>query len=169
MSILHVAPEPSLSQLLRAIPNVEYVGGDITRQYGPERIDVTNLEFADGRFDATVCNHVLEHVPEDTTAMREICRALKPGGWAILQVPDVWANQTDEDPNITAADARARFGQADHVRQYGWDYVDRLRAAGFEVQVSRGEGIFTPKMIERYRLRKFGEIEPIFFARRPIS
>jgi hypothetical protein len=79
---------------------------------------------------------VLEHVQDDRQAMRELYRVLKPDGWAILLVP-ITAEQTIEDASITQPDKRRDlFGQADHVRRYGPDYVDRLRSAGFHVEIS---------------------------------
>jgi SAM-dependent methyltransferase len=167
MSVLHVAPEPVLRDRFANVPGVRYVGGDLTAQFGPEEIDVTQLRFADESFDAVVCNHVLEHVPNDRRAMHELARVLKPGGWAVLQVPDVEAPRTDEDPAVTDPGERERrFGQHDHVRRYGWDFVDRLREAGFSVAVERPETELPAEVVERCRLRKFGEVEPIFIGRR---
>jgi SAM-dependent methyltransferase len=167
MSVLHVAPEPVLRKRLARLPEVRYVSGDLTGEFGPERIDVTQLEFADASFDAVICNHVLEHVPDDRRAMREIARVLKPGGWAVLQVPDVEATRTDEDTGVTdPAERERRFGQHDHVRRYGWDYVGRLEEAGLSVAVERQETEIPPEIVEQCRLRKFGEVEPIFICHR---
>jgi SAM-dependent methyltransferase len=167
MRILHVAPERGLGRRLRTLPQVSYVGGDLTAEFGPEHIDVTQLQFEPASFDAILCSHVLEHVPDDRQAMRELARVLKPGGWALLQVPDVAAEVTDEDPSITDPDERLhRFGQHDHVRRYGWDYVDRLQDAGFSVVVERPETDLPEALVERYRLRKYGEVEPIFVCSR---
>jgi SAM-dependent methyltransferase len=166
MSILHIAPEEALARRLRAIPGAEYVGGDLTAQFGPVPIDVTAMQFADASFDAVLCNHVLEHVPDDRKAMAEIRRVLKPTGWALLLVPDVHADVTDEEPTISDPDEQLRrFGQDDHVRRYGWDYLTRLEEAGLHVDVIRSETLLPEETIERDRLRKFGEIEPLFFAR----
>jgi SAM-dependent methyltransferase len=98
---------------------------------------------------------VLEHVPEDQQAMREIRRILSPAGWAILQVPvDQTRALTDEDPTITDRAVRAvRFGQADHVRLYGRDYAARLTAAGFDVSEEPGPPGLTSSDVDRFRLR----------------
>jgi len=167
ISILHVAPEAMLAERFRTIPDVTYVAGDLHGDFGPEKIDVTNLRFGDATFDVVMCNHVLEHVPDDRRAMREIARVLKPGGTAILLVPDVSADLTDEDPAVVdPAERRRRFGQFDHLRRYGWDYVGRLREAGLDVDVERPESIVPSELVERYRLRKYGEVEPIFVCHR---
>src|SRR3954470_12538178 len=167
ISVLHVAPEQVLRNRFVRVPGVRYIGGDLNAEYGPERIDVTDLKFADESFDLIMCNHVLEHVPDDRRAMNELARVLKRGGAAILQVPDVVAQVTDEDPSAVDAQVRLqRFGQVDHVRRYGWDYVDRLREAGFSVEVERPETYLAGDEIERHRLRKMSAVEPIFVCRR---
>jgi SAM-dependent methyltransferase len=101
------------------------------------RMDVQDIPAADESFDAVICNHVLEHVPDDRRAMREIRRVLKPGGWAILGVPlQRQRDDSFEDPSITSPEERERaYGQFDHVRVYGRDYPDRLRECGFEVEM----------------------------------
>ncbi len=67
--------------------------------------------------------------------MREFYRVLKNDGWALLTVP-ITAEVTFEDPSITDPGERLRlFGQDDHVRRYGKDFIDRLREAGFHVTV----------------------------------
>ena len=78
------------------------------------------------------------------------------------------AARTVEDPSLTDPEERSpRFGQHDRVRVYGWDYVDRLRSAGLEVEVVDMERELSEEGIGRHRLRKLGEVEPIFLARRP--
>lgn len=168
--VLHVAPERVLGNRLRSIPGAEYHGGDLTAEFGPERIDVTDLQFPDQSFDILVCNHVLEHVPDDRKAMAEIHRVLKPDGWALLLVPELEGDSvsetTDEDPTITdPAERLRRFGQDDHVRRYGWDYLVRLREAGLEPEVIRPESEFGVEAVERYRLAKRGAVEPLVFCR----
>lgn len=100
-------------------------------------MDLTMTPWRDASFDAILCNHVLEHIPDDRQAMRELFRVLRPGGWAILQVPmDTRRATTFEDPTIVSPKARERaFGQADHVRIYGLDYKARLESVGFVVSV----------------------------------
>jgi SAM-dependent methyltransferase len=168
--VLHVAPERILGQRLRAIPGCEYHGGDLTAEFGPERIDVTDLEFPDQSIDIMMCNHVLEHVPDDRKAMAEIHRVLKPGGWALLLVPDLEgdevADRTEEDPSVKdPAERLRRFGQEDHVRRYGWDYLDRLTEAGLEVDRIDPEIEFGREAVEHFRLAKHGAVEPLILCR----
>jgi SAM-dependent methyltransferase len=170
MDVLHVAPERALQRRLRQLPEARYLSGDLASPLADVRLDVTELQFSDESFDLVVCNHVLEHVPDDRRAMRELHRVLRPGGVAILLVPDVRSDETFEDPSVTDPDERQRlFGQDDHVRVYGWDYLDRLRDAGFEMEVVRMAESLEPEEIEHHRLRKFGEIEPIFLGRKALT
>jgi len=169
MSIVHVAPERVLQDRFLKISDVSYRGGDLTADFGAEYIDVTDLQYADASVDAMICNHVLEHVPDDVKAMREIRRVLRSNAWALLQVPDMEGEKTlvtEEDSTIDDPNERLRrFGQQDHVRRYGWDYLDRLAAAGLRVEVVRPEELFSVDTVQRCRLRKFGHVEPIFLAR----
>jgi SAM-dependent methyltransferase len=166
LRILHVAPERALGARLRALPGVRYVAGDLDARYAEHRIDVTALGFPDDSFDAVLCNHVLEHVPDDRRAMRELRRVLAPGGWAILLVPLARRPTTDEDATVTDRhDRTVRFGQHDHVRQYGWDYVDRLREAGFEVTEERLEPDLGEALVQRHSLRHPARIDPLFVGR----
>jgi len=136
-TMLHVAPEPCLEPRFRASLGDGYLTADLTDPRAMLKMDVTDIAFPDESFDVIYCSHVLEHVADDRRALREFHRVLRRDGWAILLVP-VCAERTFEDPSIVDPEERLRvFGQEDHVRNYGPDYVDRLRDAGFKVQVTR--------------------------------
>ena len=154
MALLHVAPEKNLARFLRALPNVEYLSADLDSPIAGEVMDVTDLPLADDAYDVILCCHVLEHVEDDGAAMRELFRVLKPGGFAILQVPISYAQAaTREDPSITGPREReAAFGQSDHVRIYGPDYFRRLESAGFRVTVHDPAQDFDPRDVTRYAL-----------------
>ncbi|MGA2473743.1 MAG: class I SAM-dependent methyltransferase [Acidimicrobiales bacterium] len=49
--------------------------------------DALALPFADGTFDRVIASEVLEHIPDDTAAMRELARVLRPGGAMAVTVP----------------------------------------------------------------------------------
>jgi len=108
------------------------------------------------------CNHVLEHIPDDTKAMQELYRVLKKDGLAILQIPQDYSRKTTyEDFSITSPEERAKhFGQYDHVRVYGSDYFDRLRSVGFNVHKVNYSQQLSEKEIDQYRLMK-DEILPV--------
>ncbi len=141
ISILHIAPEPKLSQVLLQQSFREYICGDLfTKGYEypahVKNMNVLDLPFEDNHFDLFLCNHVLEHIPEDIKAMKEIFRVLKPGGHALLQVP-ISKNSPETVEDFTIEDPKKReelFGQFDHCRIYGQDYVTRLESVGFKVK-----------------------------------
>lgn len=139
-SLLHIAPEKKISQLLLDAHLDLYVCGDLfTEGYDyPEHvqnINILNIPYDDNTFDLIICNHVLEHIPTDIDAMKELCRVLKTGGKAVLQVPiSKNSGQTFEDFHVIEPKQREMiFGQFDHFRIYGQDYVNRLEASGFKV------------------------------------
>ncbi|MFD2698756.1 class I SAM-dependent methyltransferase [Mesonia sediminis] len=134
--MLHVAPEQAFYHRFKNLPHLNYTTTDLESPLADVKADICNLPFADNHFEVIFCNHVLEHIPDDTKAMQELYRVLKPGGFAILQVPqDIYSEKTFEDDTITDPKKRAEiFGQYDHVRVYGKDYFDRLSKIGFKVQ-----------------------------------
>jgi len=134
LSVLHFAPEHQFQERLKAARNVTYLSCDLDMPTAMDKQDITQLTYSEDSFDAILCNHVLEHIPEDAKAMKELYRVLKPGGWAILQTPMLNKEETLEDFSITDPQERERvFGQNDHVRIYGADKQKRLEAAGFTV------------------------------------
>jgi SAM-dependent methyltransferase len=134
--LLHFAPEPYLTSLLRSYGGVDYLSVDINPGQAMQKEDITRLSFRDRTFDVIVCIHVLEHVEEDRKAMKEILRVLKTEGFAVLDVPiDYGREKTYEDSSIRSPEERTKaFWQADHVRLYGRDFSKRLEEAGFSVQ-----------------------------------
>lgn len=133
--MLHIAPEKCLSRHFRSLPNVDYLSADLDSPVADIKMDITAIQFADETFDIIICSHVLEHIPNDLQAMRELCRVLKRGGISILQVPISFTiPSTIEDPTAVTEEQKIEaFGQKDHVRIYGPDYVNRLSDSGFTV------------------------------------
>jgi SAM-dependent methyltransferase len=137
-SLLHFSPEWCVRERLAQLSGVRYVTTDLDpAQDVALRLDVTAIDLPDGAYDAVICSHVLEHVPDDGAAMRELRRVTAPGGWCLVMVPlALDRGATYEDPAISSPEERRReFLQADHVRLYAPDIIDRLRAAGFDVDV----------------------------------
>ncbi len=125
------------------MPAIEFVGVDLDgRPHVSHTVDITEIPFESNSYDAIICIHVLEHVENDRKAMDELYRVLKPGGWAVITVPIDFNRETYEDPSIIAPEERKKhFGEEQHVRFYGLDFAERLRACGFEVQLDRGEDV----------------------------
>jgi SAM-dependent methyltransferase len=137
--VLHVAPERQLLRVLRRHEGLSITTGDLMTGGVDVRLDVTDIQFPENSFDLVLCNHVMEHVPDDRKAMREILRVLKPGGLALLQTPiSTILTSTDEDlSDLPAAERERRFGQCDHCRIYAMDYADRLRESGYDLEIYR--------------------------------
>ncbi len=134
--VLHVAPEKHVAEILYRENTIDYLTADLLAEEVMVKMDITKIQYPDQTFDVVICNHVLEHVPDDLKAMKEIHRVLKEDGWAVLQVPfSPVLKETYEDSRLTTEEERSNaFGQPDHVRIYGKDYKDRLKKAGFKVR-----------------------------------
>lgn len=155
LKFLHIAPEICFLNRFRNQPNLNYVTADLESPLAEIKMDIHDMPFDENTFDVIMCNHVLEHVEDDIHAMREILRVLKPGGWAIMQVPFMGMNleHTYQDDSIRTPSQRERvYGQRDHVRIYGKDYPDRLRSAGFQVEEDRYVEELGKEKIARYAL-----------------
>jgi SAM-dependent methyltransferase len=153
--VLHIAPEPIIQRRLRARANVRYLSADLESPRADKHFDLTSIPYPDASFDVIICMHVLEHIPDDRAAMREMRRVLAPDGWALLQVPFGKDRETTfEDWSVVTPEDRIRvFGQSDHVRIYGRDYVERLRDAGFVVQVDSAIRNLPTHLHQRYGLK----------------
>ncbi|MDC0007170.1 methyltransferase domain-containing protein [Winogradskyella sp.] len=163
-SVLHFAPEQCFLKRFKKLNHLEYTTTDLLSPIADVKADICDLPFKDNSYDVILCNHVLEHIPDDTKAMQELYRVMKPGGYGIFQIPqDLNRETTFEDNSITDKTERAQiFGQYDHVRIYGRDYFNKLRSIGFTVK----EVDYTAQLLEtdinKYRLAK-GEIIPVVY------
>ncbi|WP_077403594.1 class I SAM-dependent methyltransferase [Cellulophaga omnivescoria] len=162
LKVLHFAPEQAFYKRFRKMKNLEYTTTDLESPLADVKADICNLPFKDNTYDVILCNHVLEHIPDDTKAMQEMYRVLKPGGWGVFQIPqDLSRENTFEDNSITDRKERARiFGQYDHVRIYGKDYFTKLRKIGFMVEEVDYTKKISPQDVAKYCLAK-GEILPV--------
>ncbi len=160
--LLHFAPEQAFYKRFKKMKILDYVTTDLNSPLADIKADICNLPFPDNEFDFIFCNHVLEHIPNDTKAMQELYRVLVPDGIGIFQIPqDLSREFTFEDDSITDKKERTKiFGQYDHVRIYGRDYFDKLRSVGFNVSEVDYTKTFSEEEIEKYRLAT-GEIIPV--------
>jgi len=136
LKVLHIAPEQCFYKRFRRMKNLHYITADLESPLAEVKLDVQSMPFSDQEFDIVICNHVLEHVPDDKSAIGEIFRVLKRGGIALLLVPtDYSMERTYEDFSITEPSDRERhFRQKDHYRLYGRDYMNRLTDKGFTIR-----------------------------------
>lgn len=152
--MLHIAPELCFMDRFEALENLDYITGDIESPLAKVKMDIHEIPFEDDSIDIIFCNHVLEHVDDDMKALSEMKRVLKPGGWAILQVPFFYPlpETTYEDKSIVDPKEREKaFGQDDHVRMYGQDYAKRLASSGLNV-------------VEERLIDELADVEKIRFA-----
>lgn len=151
--VLHFSPPQSLSSKLKAIDSIDYETTDFVGEFATDfKYDITSIAADDNAFNIIICYHVLEHIEEDTKAMSELFRVLKPNGTCLIQTPfkdgDLY-----EDYSITNEEGRmAAFGQEDHVRVYSVDALnERLQAAGFSTNlISANNDSFSGFRNEKY-------------------
>lgn len=165
-AVLDVAPSPSTTRVLRHAGVRTYVRLDFDPGADRRSVDVqgsiTALPFPDASFDLAICYHVLEHVPDDRAGMRELARVLKPGGFALVQVPWRPGTATDEDPSAPVEERIRRFGQADHVRYYGDEFEERLAESGLSVFRLTAADVLAPGLVDMMRLV---DTEPVWIMR----
>ncbi len=168
--LLHIAPEVALMRKFRKMYSSQpdrYITADLESPLADMHFDVQQIPMGDGEVDTIICNHILEHVEDDSKALRELYRILRPNGWAVILSPvDLEREHTFEDDTITDPKERARiFGQYDHRRIYGRDYVERLAAVGFEVYDIPYKEEFSQKEQELYALPD----EHLYVVRKPLN
>lgn len=146
---LHLAPEMEFTRRFKSLPGLVYSSADLGHPGAMYRLDLTAIDRPDGAFDAIYCSHMLEHIPDDRAAMRELGRTLGATGWLLVQVPLDKDRPTKEDFSVVDPKQREReFGQWDHVRVYGMDIVERLTEAGFDVKVWTADQLFSADELE---------------------
>ena len=168
--LLHIAPEVALMRKFRKMYSSQpdrYITADLESPLADMHFDVQQIPMGDGEVDTIICNHILEHVEDDSKALRELYRILRPNGWAVILSPvDLERERTFEDDTITDPKERTRiFGQYDHRRIYGRDYVERLAAVGFEVYDIPYKEEFSQKEQELYALPD----EHLYVVRKPLN
>ena len=168
--LLHIAPEVALMRKFRKMYSSQpdrYITADLESPLADMHFDVQQIPMGDGEVDTIICNHILEHVEDDSKALRELYRILRPNGWAVILSPvDLEREHTFEDDTITDPKERTRiFGQYDHRRIYGRDYVERLAAVGFEVYDIPYKEEFSQKEQELYALPD----EHLYVVRKPLN
>ena len=156
LKVLHVAPEQVFYKKFKKLKNWEYFTFDLNSPIADIKGDLISTNFKDEYFDLIICNHVLEHIEDDKSALDEIYRILKYNGISILQVPiNVKRKNTFEDSSIKSKNQREKyFGQYDHVREYGLDFKDRVEQAGFKVEMINYSKKISQDLVIKYGLMK---------------
>lgn len=163
--ILHFSPEKNVYNYLKnkAVVTTVDIMPSFYKNIDSEILyaDATRLHFPDNSFDVIIANHILEHIPDDLLAMKEMCRVLKNNGVAMLQVPySEKLETTIEEPFINDPEKQERlFGQKDHVRIYALkNYVNRLETAGFKINVIGEE------KLERFKIHAIQDKEYVILC-----
>ena len=156
LAVLHMAPEQCFIDRFKAQQNLNYLTADIVSPIADMHFDLHQIPLENDRFDVVFCNHVMEHVQDPIQCMSELFRVLKPGGWAIMQVPQDFTRETTyEDPSIVSeADREKHYWQKDHVRLFGKDYPSYLERVGFQTTAFDLNAHYTQEEIARFRLMK---------------
>lgn len=172
LTVLHFAPEKFFYNIFSNNNMIDYVPCDLEPEiYNYKgltevvKVDITQVPYDDETFDFIICNQVLEHVSNDSLAMRELFRVMKKGGSGIFQVPiDYNSDKTYEDFSITLPKEREKaFGQHNHVRWYGKDYTKRLEKVGFKVTEDDYIKSFSSEELFKYGLTP---TEMIYYCRK---
>lgn len=136
-TVLDFSPSRCLYRRLKKYPNINYQSTDLSGDFIADyQFDITNLKIADNSFDLIICYHILEHIVDDSSAMKELFRVMKPGAKALVQTP-FKEGGIYEDFSITTDEERLKhFGQEDHIRIYSvLGLKDRLERCGFSVEI----------------------------------
>jgi hypothetical protein len=152
--ILHVAPEARLRRAIERAHPALYETTDLRMPGVDFHCDLASIPRPDGSYDAVLCSHVLEHVPDDRAAMRELRRVLAPGGFAVLQVPIATRlTETRDDPGLAPEQRAEQHGDPTHLRLYAEpDYVARLEAASFTVDARDATALLGEQAVRSYAL-----------------
>lgn len=159
VKLLHFAPESILADIFSKCANINYLPVDLFP--GPnvkEQVDIQDIQYEDNSFDVIYCSHVLEHVPDDRKAMKELHRVLKPaseGSYAVIQVPiNPKFSKTLENEEYNTPELRSKhYNQQDHLRYYGTDFPEKLKDEGFNVKIYTALDIIEEKFIEKYGIK----------------
>ena len=153
-TLLHFAPEKGIYDSFTRLSNLDYYPVDYNPDFQGIRdtIDIQNIKYADNMFDVIICNNVLEHIPNDRAAIKELRRVLKKDGVAYITVPFLFSCDTTlENPEYNTPELRVRYyGSYDHLRQYGSDFASVLRDEGFVVCEVKPNGRYTPEELKKY-------------------
>jgi SAM-dependent methyltransferase len=159
-SMLHFAPERSLQGWLRSNYS-GYRTADLKLGRADLTLNIEDLGLRTNSVDVILCSHVLEHV-DDTKALPELFRVLRPAGVLLAMVPIIegWETTYENPAIVSPEERRFHFGRVDHLRWYGADFRKRLKAAGFHVSEYTAGG----REAVKYALLRG---EKVFICRKP--
>lgn len=142
--ILHIAPAPCLSDVIRKEKSIHYIKADLLKSNVDVKLDITGLPLKAESVHVILCSHVLEHVRDENGAFEEFARVLVPAGLSMIAVP-IESEKTIEESEGLNHD----FGHPDHVRSYGLDIVDRLNSKRLKTQTTKPRDLLTEDEMKR--------------------
>lgn len=152
--VLHIAPEKSIELALKSVKNIQYLSIDLDPRRAMQVENLEKLTLPSNTYDIILCLCVLEHVADDSSAVKELRRVLHKHGLCIIDTPvDTSRDSTLEDPTVVSpTDRTLMFGQDDHVRKYGRDFPQRLQKLGFKVEKFTSEKIVPNSKVSHFGL-----------------
>ncbi len=146
-TMLHVAPEKSFVRPLRKSIGGGYVTADLLDPFVDVTMDIADIHYPDDHFNFIYCSHVLQYVKDDLKALSEFRRVLKPGGWAIINVP-IRAEKTGyQEDSAFPEDSVFLVDKSERMRLYGPDYLQRLESVSFTVECIRPKDLLSDEEI----------------------
>jgi SAM-dependent methyltransferase len=116
---------------------------------------LTSAPIADAAFDLVLCNHVIEHIVQPVLAAREVARVLKPGGLAIIGVPNEGCALAHLRNHVLQ---RSILRTTDHVNFFtSATLASALCEAGLSLRATHTEGFFLPHL----RLNGWAALTPV--------
>lgn len=137
MKMLHFAPEPAFRSIFEAQFG-EYKTADLEMKDVDYRVDMRDLPFDDASYDFIFASIVLDYIPDDERAIKEVRRVLRSNGIAILPVSLVSEKTIEyKEPNPY---------ESYHIRASGMDYFER-----YERHFSKVERISSDLIPNKYQ------------------
>jgi SAM-dependent methyltransferase len=160
--ILHFAPEWNLSKRIEEYKPLQYIKADLfPNDSNVTKINATEIPYGDSTFDLIIFNHILEHIPNYLTALKEIHRVLKYDGIAIIQTPySKLLNKNFEDEGINNDELRLFFyGQEDHVRIFSEkQFFKDLQDSGFILEIIKHDDVCSDKDSAYFGVNKYEDL-----------
>ena len=127
---LHFAPERQLRKIISSFSK-SYTTADLFNMKADMLLDIQETKLKSGSYDLLIVNHVFEHVPDDRKSFLEISRILSEKGFLITSIPiiDAWGKTYEKKQTNYKINKKLYFGQNDHLRYYGSDFVERIESS----------------------------------------
>ena len=152
--LLHVGPNTEESGWIsKQLKLKKYLGFDLKEKKNLTNLvgDLEAIPLVSETIDYILIWHVLEHIHNDHSVIKEMRRVLRNGGSIIVSVPIFPPDrvQTLEDPSVPRENYQDAYGHFDHVRACGLDYGDRLRQQALKSENS-ASSLYRNNLIQNF-------------------